>query len=100
MFMYVVTVEFDIASAYQAKFMQAMISNAQMSLAKERGCRQFDVCASMKHSEQIFLYECYDSEEAFNLHLASPHFIAFNALTTPWVVGKTVRTYRRNYPQT
>jgi (4S)-4-hydroxy-5-phosphonooxypentane-2,3-dione isomerase len=96
--MYVVTVEFDIASAYQAKFMQAMINNAQMSLANESGCRQFDVCASMEHPEQVFLYECYDSEQAFKLHLASPHFIAFNELTVPWVVGKTVRAYRRNYP--
>jgi (4S)-4-hydroxy-5-phosphonooxypentane-2,3-dione isomerase len=97
--MYVVTVEFDIASAYQAKFMQAMINNAQMSLANESGCRQFDVCASMEHPEQVFLYECYDSQQAFKLHLASSHFIAFNELTAPWVVGKTVRTYRRNYPQ-
>jgi (4S)-4-hydroxy-5-phosphonooxypentane-2,3-dione isomerase len=97
--MYVVTVEFDIASTYQAKFMRAMIKNAQTSLAEESGCRQFDVCASVEHPEQVFLYECYDSEQAFKLHLASPHFVAFNALTTPWVVGRTVRTYGRMHPQ-
>jgi (4S)-4-hydroxy-5-phosphonooxypentane-2,3-dione isomerase len=97
--MYVVTVEFDLLPAHQIDFMRAMTQNAATSLAEEPGCQQFDVCASVKHPEQVFLYECYDSEQAFNLHLASAHFIAFNALTAPWVLGKTVRTYQRTYPQ-
>jgi (4S)-4-hydroxy-5-phosphonooxypentane-2,3-dione isomerase len=96
--MYVVTVEFDILPPHQAEFMRAMTLNAATSLAEEPGCRQFDVCASMKHPEEVFLYECYDSEQAFNLHLASAHFIAFNALTVPWVSGKIVRTYKRAFP--
>jgi (4S)-4-hydroxy-5-phosphonooxypentane-2,3-dione isomerase len=97
--MYVVTVEFDVVPAHQSEFMRAMTLNAAASLAEEPGCRQFDVCVSVKHTEQVFLYECYDSEQAFNLHLASAHFLAFNVLTAPWVAGKTVRTYERAFPQ-
>jgi (4S)-4-hydroxy-5-phosphonooxypentane-2,3-dione isomerase len=96
--MFIVTVEFDILPTHERAFSKAMIDNARASLSVEPGCLQFDVCASSETPTQIFLYECYDSEQAFKLHLASAHFIAFNELTSPWVLRKTVRTYMRHHP--
>ena len=42
----------------------------------------------------MFLYELYDSTEAFDVHLASPHFRAFNEETADLVAEKSVQSYR------
>lgn len=94
--MYIVTVLFKIKSKNYFEFLAAMTSNAQTSLTTELGCHQFDVCegGDAEHPE-IFLYEVYTSKEDFELHLATQHFIHFNALTMPWVASKTVAVYQR-----
>jgi (4S)-4-hydroxy-5-phosphonooxypentane-2,3-dione isomerase len=94
--MYIVTVLFKIHAAHYSEFVVAMTDNASTSLATEPGCHQFDVCegGSAEHPE-IFLYEAYASKEAFQAHLLMPHFVQFNALTTPWVQDKTVAMFQR-----
>lgn len=96
--MHVVTVVFTIHVAHYPAFMQAMVGNARTSLQDESGCRQFDVCESPVEPGKVFLYEVYDSEADFQAHLAAPHFLAFNALTAPWVADKLVSVYRRAWP--
>ncbi len=91
--MYVVTVWFKIHASHYQAFMQAMQHNALTSLSTEPGCRQFDVCESDASDGVIFLYEVYDSEEAFKAHLAAPHFIQFNAHTAAWVVDKKIQVF-------
>ena len=41
---------------------------------------------------RVFLYEIYDDRAAFDAHLASPHFRAFDAEVGPWVQDKQVET--------
>jgi autoinducer 2-degrading protein len=96
--MYVIPVLFSIHPAHQSAFLQAITSNAKTSLADEAGCMQFDVCTSGNDPSQIFLYEVYDSKAAFDAHLASAHFHAFNALTSPWVSSKLVTAFERVLP--
>ncbi len=96
--MHVVTVVFTIHAIHYPAFMQAMVGNARTSLQDEPGCRQFDVCESPAEPGKVFLYEVYDSEADFQVHLAAPHFLQFNALTGPWVAGKVVSVYRRVWP--
>ena len=96
--MYVVTVSFTILAAHYAAFMRAMVGNARTSLQDEPGCRQFDVCESPAEPGKVFLYEVYNSEADFQAHLAAPHFLAFNALTAPWVADKQVSVSRRAWP--
>ena len=93
--MYVVTVLFTIHAAHWDAFLEAMHHNAQTSLAIEPGCRQFDVCEAEPGQCTVFLYEVYDTQADFAAHLAAPHFLQFNAQTTPWVVDKQVRTFTR-----
>jgi (4S)-4-hydroxy-5-phosphonooxypentane-2,3-dione isomerase len=95
--MYVITVLFSIQPQFQAAFLQAVIANAKTSLAEEAGCWQFDVCTSNSNINDIYLYEVYDTKDAFQEHLASAHFLAFNALTAPWVTSKVVTAFDRVY---
>lgn len=96
--MYVVTVEFDIIEHELTGFMPLMRENARLSVAREPGCRQFDVCVDPQRRSSVFLYELYDSRAAFDEHLASEHFRAFDAATRPMIERKAVRLLERAYP--
>jgi autoinducer 2-degrading protein len=96
--MHIVTVEFVVRPGQVARFRDEVAANAQTSLAVEPGCLQFDVCASADDPATVFLYEVYADRAAFDAHLASPHFRAFDATVRDWIVRKAVRTYARLAP--
>jgi quinol monooxygenase YgiN len=95
---YVVAVVFIAKPEHRADFRREMIANATASREREPGCRQFDVCESADGAE-IFLYEIYDDEAAFQAHLATEHYKRFNATVTPWVAEKRIVKYRRASPE-
>ena len=41
-------------------FLDAIKVNAGHSVAREPGCRQFDVCVDPARGERVYLYEVYD----------------------------------------
>ena len=96
--MYVITVLFSIIPEHSQEFLQAIVANARTSLAEESGCRQFDVCVSDRNSNDVFLYEVYDSKAAFDVHLASAHFRQFNESTAAWVTAKDIKAFGTSYP--
>jgi quinol monooxygenase YgiN len=96
--MHVVTVEFVVKREHAGAFLREMVANALASREREPGCRQFDVCTAPDDRATVFLYEVYDDRAAFDAHLATPHFKAFDATVGPWVERKTVRTYARAAP--
>jgi (4S)-4-hydroxy-5-phosphonooxypentane-2,3-dione isomerase len=97
--MHIVTVLFTIDSAHYNEFVIAIKDNAQASLISEPGCHQFDVCeGSNAPNPEIFLYEAYVSKEAFQAHLATPHYAQFNTLTAPWIADKKVAVFQRILP--
>ena len=98
--MYIVAVTFEIFPHHYPAFMSAMAANAVASLAAEPGCKQFDVCESTAVKHTVFLYEAYESSQDFQDHLATQHFVAFNALTQSWVRNKEVKTFNRLSPVT
>jgi (4S)-4-hydroxy-5-phosphonooxypentane-2,3-dione isomerase len=93
--MYVVTVAFVVKPEHAAAFSREVVANARLSRDMERGCRQFDVCAAPDDPTSIFLYEVYTDRAAFDAHLATAHFRAFDAMVGAWVASKTVRTFQR-----
>lgn len=93
--MLVITVTFDIGAPDVAAFTDLVRANAATSTSIEPGCRQFDVCTSPRTPGEIFLYEVYDDAEAFDRHLASAHFKAFDAAVAPMVRAKTVRRFEQ-----
>jgi len=96
--MHIVVVDFTILPAHVGAFRAAMVDNARASREREPGCRQFDVCADAAEPTHIFLYEAYDDRAAFDAHLASPHFRAFDATVAPWIGAKVVRAFERIDP--
>lgn len=93
--MQVLAVHFRIQPAHAEEFAQAIVSNAATSLARESGCRQFDVCRDPTDPASFFLYELYDDDAAVAVHLASAHFLAFDSSTRAWVVDKEVQRFVR-----
>lgn len=91
--MFVVAVTFHADPARFEAFKAAMILNAKTSLAKEDGCKQFDVCTDPVRPAEVFLYEVYDDEAAFNIHTSSAHYAEFQSNIDGMVTGKDVRFF-------
>jgi len=96
--MYIVTVMFHVNAQFAAPFREQMIGNARTSREQEPGCLQFDVCTDPMHKDRIFLYEVYADHAAFEAHLASAHYKAFEKTAGSWVTAKDVRLYERIDP--
>lgn len=93
--MYAVIVRFEVRDGNAGDFQARVTKQAADSLAHEPGCRVFDVWTSAAQPQAVYLYEVYDSRAAFDAHLASAHFTAFDAEVAPMVISKTVDLYDR-----
>lgn len=91
--MYAVVVTFQVEPAQMDSFLPLMTRNAATSLAREPGCLRFDVCTDPDRAGEVFLYELYANRAAFDAHLASDHFKAFDGQVAPMIAAKDVRTY-------
>ncbi|WP_421982012.1 putative quinol monooxygenase [Roseibium sp.] len=93
--MFAVTVRFEIRDGMFETFMPLMLDNAKASLQEEPGCHQFDVCTDPGRPGEVFLYEIYNDAEAFQVHLKTPHFLAFDAQVSTMIADKSVATYSK-----
>ncbi|MEM9060088.1 MAG: putative quinol monooxygenase [Pseudomonadota bacterium] len=89
--MYLVTVIFTAVDERAAAFSERVRQQAADSLT-EPGCQRFDVWVDPADPARTFLYEIYDDRAAFDAHLASEHFKAFDVEVAPWIIGKQVET--------
>jgi quinol monooxygenase YgiN len=87
-----VWVEFQIKPGAMPAFMPLMLANAQASLSREPGCRQFEVMQSLQDKDTVLLFEIYDSRAAFDEHLDSAHFKQFAAQTAQMIVSRRLLT--------
>ena len=88
--MFVITVKFVINEKDIEKFKVRMFQQARDSLELEKDCHQFDVCHDPNNKNIVFLYETYADKNAFDIHLNSKHYLAFNDEVTSWVKEKIV----------
>jgi len=96
---FAVTVAFFVRPERRDKFLKLVRMNAAASLKAETGCLCFDVLAPMeKGGPDVLLYEIYTDRAAFDTHLASAHFLAFDQATRDMVTGKTVAEFRIEAP--
>ena len=91
--MFAVCVLFRIQPGELGQFLPLIKENASKSLELEDGCRRFDICTDQGRPDEVFLYEIYDSPDAFGLHKATGHYAQFDAAVSHLVAEKTVRTY-------
>ncbi|TDT77415.1 quinol monooxygenase YgiN [Litoreibacter halocynthiae] len=92
--MFALAVTFDIVPADLDAFKAAMLINAKASLSTEPGCRQFDVCMDPERPTEIFLYEIYDDEAAFEAHTKTTHYATLQSTTEGMVKDKNVRFFK------
>lgn len=90
--MLLVAVTFEIVADRAEAFRDRVPRQAADSLG-EPGCRRFDVWCDPGDCMRVFLFEIYDDRAAFDAHLASEHFKAFDAEVGPWVRDKRVEQW-------
>ena len=99
---FVILARFRIAPGSLSEFLDQIVGNAAASLAREPGCRRFDVLTDAKappgdgtedEVAEVVLYEIYDSPPAFAAHLATPHFAAFQSATEAIVLSSAVERF-------
>lgn len=93
--MFVVIVEFTLHAGYVEAFRERVGQQAADSLELEPDCHVFDVCIDPDREDRVLLYEVYADRAAFDAHLASAHFEAFDAAVKPWFSDKRVAFYER-----
>jgi quinol monooxygenase YgiN len=86
----IVVVQFLVKPGHTAAFLARVRQQAQDSLALEAACRVFDVAVDPADCARVLLYEIYDHRDAFDNHLRSAHFRAFDAEVAGWVESKVV----------
>ena len=91
--MFAVVVRFKIKPEHWGQFMPLMQQNAQASVSLEPECKQFDVLTDPARPNEVLLYEIYTNAEAFQTHLKTPHFIAFDKQVSDMIDDKIVETY-------
>ena len=91
--MFAVVVMFKVKPEASKDFMALILKNAKKSLDEEVSCHQFDVCSLPENPTDVFLYELYSNREAFDVHLASDHFLDFSRATENMVTAKELRLY-------
>jgi len=91
---FALTVTFTLHPGRLDAFLPLMRANARTSLDMEPGCKVFDVAVPQDGAgDTVFLWEIYADRAAFDAHLASAHFRAFDSATAAMVRKKTVRFY-------
>ncbi|MGD9479299.1 putative quinol monooxygenase [Shinella sp. G-2] len=96
---FVVIAEFRVRPERLAEFLEAARDDAAHSVADEPGCRQFDVVQPEGEGGIVVFYEVYDSREAFDAHLQTPHLDRFRRAFPPLILEeRPVRFLQRRYP--
>lgn len=92
--MFCVAVTFEIEPAAFARFVTRVRRQAEDSLTLEPLCHRFDVLVADDLSARVFLYELYENREAFDAHLRSAHFLAFDKEVSAMIFRKEVLFWR------
>ncbi|MCY6381151.1 putative quinol monooxygenase [Hoeflea prorocentri] len=91
--MFAVVVTFQIKTEHWDSFLEIMRDNARASKELEPACRHFDVCTDDSRPYEVFLYELYDDEAAFETHQRMAHFKEFSAAAADMIADKSVITF-------
>ncbi len=88
---FAIAVTFEIKPEHADDFRARVLQQARDSVAKEPGCRQFDVLQDESSPTTFFLYETYVDAQAFEAHRQTTHFADFGSTVGPWVALKQLR---------
>lgn len=91
--MFAVVVTLSLKPGTEDTFLDLVHENAATSMTSEQGCHQFDVATDPERPNEVLLYELYSDPSAFQTHLKTAHFAAFDATTSHMITHKAVKTY-------
>ncbi|MCQ8241493.1 putative quinol monooxygenase [Rhizosaccharibacter radicis] len=75
---FVVIAEFRVQPGKRDEFLVACREDSLRSTTDEAGCRHFNVLTDPENESTVVLHEVYDDRAAFDTHLATPHWAAFD----------------------
>ena len=87
---YVVLVLVTVRPEALPEFERLLLHNARESVARDPGCRRFDVSQHVDDPTRWVLHEVYDAPEFHAAHRQSPHFLAYDVFARDAVIEKTV----------
>ncbi|MBX2804860.1 MAG: antibiotic biosynthesis monooxygenase [Hyphomicrobiales bacterium] len=86
---YAVFVTFRIKPGQMDAFLPLMVAQARNSIENEPACSIFEVWRMQNDPDIVQLYEIYEDEAAFQAHLASEHFLTFDAAIGGMIAEKS-----------
>ncbi len=90
---YAIIVDFRLKPNTRKLFRRLVDANAVTTLGSEPGCRRFDVLEPLGEDDRVVLYEIYRDRPAFEDHIRTPHFAAFDSAVAGLVASKSVSEY-------
>jgi (4S)-4-hydroxy-5-phosphonooxypentane-2,3-dione isomerase len=90
---YAIIVDFRLRADTRAQFRRLVDANALASVGSEPGCRRFDVLEPEGEDDRVVLYEIYRDRSAFEDHLKTAHYAAFDAAVADLVAHKAVTEF-------
>jgi quinol monooxygenase YgiN len=87
--MFVVCVTIHVLAEHVEAFVEATLANAR-GTRQEPGNERFDVLRANEEAARFFLYEVYQSEEAFRSHQQTPHYLAWKGRVAPMMAAPRV----------
>ena len=96
----VVLVEFLVKPAFAKRFGELIVANAEASLKQESACRRFDFLVVPEDPRRFVLYEIYDDDSAFDLHLRSRHYQGFAEAIEGEIEERSIRRLAMYGPST
>jgi quinol monooxygenase YgiN len=85
---HVVVAELEVKPERLGEFVALARSFAAECLARERGCRQFQVVRLDTTPHNVLFFEVYEDAAAFDAHRASDHLVRFKAAFPDMVTGE------------
>jgi len=61
---------------------------------RDAGCVEYWWAEDVEHSNTFRFYECWESQEAFDAHIAQPHEAVFGERNLPRMRGATATMFR------
>ena len=88
--MFILLVQVQVRPEHLSPFASAIAANAAASVAHDPGCLRFEVLQQTDDPTRWVFYEVYTSQEAWEAHRTSPHFLAYKAVADVALVSRAV----------
>ena len=70
------------------KFVDIATGHRGRVLEREPGCHRFDILLPEEEENQVCLYEVYEDQAAFDLHVGTDYMAAYREQTGDMVMGR------------